>query len=56
MICGVSLTITFKLADIERNLGRHNSLIGVMEKRVIDELVEIKEAQTIHKKRKKEME
>ena len=48
MICGVLPNITFELGDVKGNLGRHSRKIEVMEKRIIDELVEIRKVQTIH--------
>lgn len=52
MICGSFTKITFKLGNVGRKLGRHRTLIWVMEKRIIDELVEEREAHTIHIRKK----
>jgi len=48
MICGVFSRITFKLKDVRKMFGRHNRPIWVMEKRIINELDEIRKAQTNH--------
>jgi len=46
MICGVFSRITFELGYVGRNFGRNNRPTGVMEKRIINDLLEIKKAQT----------
>lgn len=48
MIGGVFSRITFKLGNVGRNLGEHGRPILIMEKGIIDKLVEIGEAQASH--------
>lgn len=41
MICGIFSNITFKIGDVERNIGRHNWPIWVMKKGLVYEFAEL---------------
>lgn len=51
MICGIFSKITFKLGDVRRKFSRHSFPIGIMEKRIIDELSETRQTQASHKRK-----
>jgi len=55
MIGGIFSWITFKFGNVRMKLGRHRTPIGVMEKRIVDKLIEIREAQTSHIKKQGEI-
>lgn len=51
IISGIFSGIAFELWDIRRKLSRHSWPTEVMEKRIVDELDKVNEAQTIHKRK-----